>query len=178
MYADEFSDSQHPTVEPLGRPAPLLCVWWPSQFEPTVSMRAFLEFLRFLYTGRTSTMDPLTALDVLSLTKGEYGSGGESACTASSWRYSWFSHVMTRRICRDFSSVDYATVARCGRPLFHHRTTHGRRYPAGCGGRPPLRDRLCRSCDLGQCWWSPLRDVINGTDQRYRPITSTNGTNQ
>lgn len=46
------------------------------QFEPVVSMSALLQFLRFLYTGRTGVMDPLTALDVLSLTRGEPGSGG------------------------------------------------------------------------------------------------------
>lgn len=41
-------------------------------------MSALLEFLRFLYTGRSgAAMDPLTALEVLFLTKGDEGSGGE-----------------------------------------------------------------------------------------------------
>ena len=48
------------------------------QFEPVVGMSALLEFLRFLYTGRSGAMDPLTALEVLFLTKGDEGSGGES----------------------------------------------------------------------------------------------------
>lgn len=47
------------------------------QFEPVVGMSALLEFLRFLYTGRSGAMDPLTALEVLFLTKGDEGSGGE-----------------------------------------------------------------------------------------------------
>lgn len=42
-------------------------------------MSSLLEFIRFLYTGRSGAMDPLTALDVLFLTKGDEGSGGESA---------------------------------------------------------------------------------------------------
>ena len=42
-----------------------------------VCLKALLELLRFLYTGRTGVMEPLTALDVLFLTKGEDGSGGE-----------------------------------------------------------------------------------------------------
>lgn len=50
----------------------------PFQFEPVVGMGSLLEFLRFLYTGRSGAMDPLTALDVLFLTKGEEGSGGAS----------------------------------------------------------------------------------------------------
>lgn len=41
-------------------------------------MDALVEFLRFLYTGLAGTMDPLTALDLLFLTNGEEGSGGES----------------------------------------------------------------------------------------------------
>ncbi|CAM9734945.1 unnamed protein product, partial [Laminaria digitata] len=48
------------------------------KFEPIACMDALVEFLRFLYTGRAETMDPLTALDVLFLTNGEEGSGGES----------------------------------------------------------------------------------------------------
>lgn len=53
----------------------LVCVLL--QFEPVVGMSALLEFLRFLYTGRSGAMDPLTALEVLFLTKGDEGSGGE-----------------------------------------------------------------------------------------------------
>lgn len=49
-----------------------------AQFEPVVGMSALLEFLRFLYTGRSGAMDPLTALEVLFLTKGEHGSGGKT----------------------------------------------------------------------------------------------------
>lgn len=48
------------------------------QFEPVVGMSSLLEFLRFLYTGRTGAMEPLTALDLLFLTKGDEGSGGTS----------------------------------------------------------------------------------------------------
>lgn len=48
------------------------------QFEPVVGMSSLLEFLRFLYTGRSGIMEPLTALDVLFLTKGDEGSGGKS----------------------------------------------------------------------------------------------------
>ena len=40
-------------------------------------IEALVEFLRFLYTGRAGTMEPLTALDVLFLTNGDEGSGGE-----------------------------------------------------------------------------------------------------
>lgn len=43
-----------------------------------MGMGGLLEFLRFLYTGRTGVMDPLTALDVLFLTKGDEGSGGKA----------------------------------------------------------------------------------------------------
>lgn len=42
-------------------------------------MSGLLEFLRFLYTGRTGVVDPLTALDVLFLTKGDEGSGGKAS---------------------------------------------------------------------------------------------------
>lgn len=41
-------------------------------------MSGLLEFLRFLYTGRIGVVDPLTALDVLFLTKGDEGSGGKA----------------------------------------------------------------------------------------------------
>ncbi len=47
------------------------------QFEPVVGMSALLHFLRFLYTGRSGVMEPLTALEVLFLTKGDEGSGGK-----------------------------------------------------------------------------------------------------
>lgn len=49
------------------------------KFEPVVCLEALLEFIRFLYTGRTGVMDPLTALDLLYLTKGDEGSGGETS---------------------------------------------------------------------------------------------------
>ncbi|CAM9098845.1 unnamed protein product [Ascophyllum nodosum] len=53
------------------------------RFEPVVCLKALLELLRFLYTGRTGVMEPLTALDVLFLTKGEDGSGGFFQITAN-----------------------------------------------------------------------------------------------
>lgn len=56
---------------------------WPGgllfQFEPVVSICALLEFIRFLYTGRSGEdIEPLIALEVLFLTKGDEGSGGKT----------------------------------------------------------------------------------------------------
>lgn len=79
------------SASPPAIPPPSTRLWWLhpalradlgvcwSQFEPVVGMSALLEFLRFLYTGRSGAMEPLTALEVLFLTKGDEGSGGESA---------------------------------------------------------------------------------------------------
>ncbi|CAM9161207.1 unnamed protein product [Ectocarpus sp. 12 AP-2014] len=45
------------------------------KFEPVVSVCALLEFIRFLYTGRSGDdIEPLIALEVLFLTKGDEGS--------------------------------------------------------------------------------------------------------
>ncbi|CAN0422524.1 unnamed protein product [Ectocarpus sp. 8 AP-2014] len=47
------------------------------KFEPVVTICALLEFIRFLYTGRSGDdIEPLIALEVLFLTKGDEGSGG------------------------------------------------------------------------------------------------------
>lgn len=56
---------------------------WPGgllvQFEPVVTICALLEFIRFLYTGRSGDdIEPLIALEVLFLTKGDEGSGGKT----------------------------------------------------------------------------------------------------
>lgn len=86
-YSTLTSPHRPPLQPPIHRIARLvflfvLLIWLPAimsfQFEPVVGMSSLLEFIRFLYTGRSGAMDPLTALDVLFLTKGDEGSGGES----------------------------------------------------------------------------------------------------
>ncbi|CAM9763397.1 unnamed protein product, partial [Discosporangium mesarthrocarpum] len=46
------------------------------QLQPPIGLKPLLALLRFIYTESTGTLDPLSALDILAITRGETNSGG------------------------------------------------------------------------------------------------------
>lgn len=94
------------------------------QFEPVVGMSALLEFLRFIYTGRSGIMDPLTALDVLFLTKGAHGSGGKHIAV-------WSRHVRRECTCRVPVQGVALQIVFCVAPLRSYTHVRALRQTAG-----------------------------------------------